>query len=239
MVTCIVQARMSSERLKGKVLKEILDHPMIIITLKRLQRSKYVDKIILATSDKEEDTPLYEKAKSEGFEVFRGSEDNVLQRYVECAQQYGGDSIVRITGDCPLIDPIMVDHVISYYSINEYDYVRFDVPHTMIRGFDVEIFSKEALLKTYGLAEKKEHKEHVTYYMYTHPEEFRIGLVHGQEFYNKEYRICVDTQEDFTVVTKIFEHFKDIFVTSKQVVRFLDNNPKVAVINQAILQKKN
>lgn len=186
LVICIVQARIGSTRLKGKVFKKILDIPMILFTLKRLEKSRYIDKVILATSDKEKDTPLFETVKASGFEAFRGDEENVLKRYVDCLNQYGGNIVVRITGDCPLIDPVIVDNVISYYKMNNYDYVRLDVPHTFIRGFDVEIFSKKALLTTYSKAHEKKYKEHVTYYMYTHPNEFNIGVVKGNQFYNKE-----------------------------------------------------
>lgn len=237
LVTCIVQARMGSTRLKGKVLKKIMDMPMILLTLKRLAKSRYIDKVILATSDKNEDTPLYEAVKSAGFEVFRGDEENVLKRYVHCLNKYGGDTVVRVTGDCPLIDSVIVDNVISYYQMNNYDYVRLDVPETFIRGFDVEVFSKDSLFKTYTLANEQRYAEHVTYYMYTHPDEFNIGVVKGDIFYNKDYRLCVDTIEDFTLVSNIFENLGDIFVSSKEVVKFLDSHPEIAYINKEITQK--
>lgn len=237
MVTCIVQARMGSERLRGKVLKEIQGYPIILLTLMRLQKTKYIDDIILATSEKEEDTPLYELVSNKGFKAFRGEEDNVLKRYVDCVNIHKGDYIIRITGDCPLIDPVIVDHVISYFFMHTYDYVRLDVPNTFIRGFDVEIFTKSALFKTYELAEKEEYKEHVTYYMYTHPEIFRIGVVKGKELYQKNYRLCVDTMEDFILVEKVFNHFGDIYVSSKDVIAFLDRNPEIANLNHSIIQK--
>lgn len=237
MVTCIVQARMGSKRLKGKVLKKIMDMPMILLTLKRLELSRYIDKVILATSDKDEDTPLYETVKASGFEVFRGDEENVLKRYVDCLNQYGGNTVVRITGDCPLIDPVIVDNVISYYHMNNYDYVRLDVPETFIRGFDAEVFSKDSLFKTYTLANEQRYTEHVTYYMYAHPDEFNIDVVKGDTFYNKDYRLCVDTIEDFTLVSKVFENFGNTFVSSKEIVKFLDNHPEIAYINKEIDQK--
>lgn len=236
-VVAIIQARMGSTRLKGKVLKRILDIPMIVITLKRLKKSKYIDKIVLATSNKKENDELCDVVKKAGFEVFRGDEDNVLKRYVDCIKCYSGDVVVRITGDCPLVDPIIVDNVISYYQINNYDYVRLDVPNTFIRGFDVEVFSKQVLFKTYSLAKEKKYTEHVTSYIYNHKDEFSIGIVKGNSFYNKNYRICVDTEEDFEVVRKIFEHFKDIYVSSKDVVNFLDNSPNVTSINKEVKQK--
>lgn len=238
MVTCIVQARMGSSRLRGKVLKEVLGIPMILVTLKRLQRSKYIDKLILATSDKSDDDPLYNLVKEAGFEVFRGDESNVLERYVKCVQEYGGDIIVRITGDCPLIEPLIADNVISHFKVYDDDYVKLDVPTTYIRGLDVEVFSKEALTKTYNLTNDPKYTEHVSYYMSVHPEEFKVGTVKGDGLYNRNYRLCVDTPEDFELISVIFDKFNNIHVPIKDVVGFLDANPEIAEINSKINQKE-
>ena len=237
MVTCIVQARMGSSRLPGKVLKEILRYPLILLNLKRLEKSVKIDKLIVATSNKPEDDPLYEVVKAAGYKVFRGEENNVLKRYRDCVTKYGGDTIVRVTGDCPLIDPGIVGNVISHYKMYDYDYVRLDVPDTFIRGFDAEVFSRDALEKTYNMALEDSHKEHVTAYMYHHPELFSAGKVCGENLFNKDYRLCVDTIEDLVLVTKVFEHFKDIYVPAKSVVKFLDDNPDIAAINSEIKQK--
>jgi spore coat polysaccharide biosynthesis protein SpsF len=237
MVTCIVQARMGSSRLKGKVLRKILGQPLILVNLKRLKKAVKIDKLILATSVRQEDDPLYETVKAEGYDVFRGDEDNVLKRYRDCVLEHGGDIIVRVTGDCPLIDPDIVDNVIAYFKMYDYDYVRLDVPDTFVRGFDVEVFSREALMKTCELAVEERYKEHVTAYMYHHPELFSIGRVHGDALYRKDYRLCVDTIEDFSMVTRIFEHFGDIYVSAKEAVGFLDNNPDIAAMNSEIVQK--
>lgn len=228
---------MGSSRLPGKVLKDILGYPLILLTLKRLEKSKEIDNLILATSDKSEDDLLYEKVKAAGYKVFRGDEGNVLKRYRDCVLEYGADVIVRVTGDCPLIDPDIVDNVISYYQMYDYDYVRLDVPDTFIRGFDVEVFSRKALKRTFELAREDRYKEHVTAYMYHHPKLFSIGKVCGEELFNKDYRLCVDTIEDFTLVSKVYEHFKDIYVPAGDAVKFLDDNPDIAVINNEVMQK--
>ena len=148
-ILCIVQARMGSERLPKKVIKPILGQPMIIYTLNRLKKSEYIDELALATTVEKRDDPLVNVVKREGYKIFRGDEDDVLKRFVDTYEKYGGDVIVRITGDCPLIDPIIVDNVITYFLFNDYDYVRLDVPDTFIRGFDVEVFSSETLLKVW------------------------------------------------------------------------------------------
>ncbi|WPC41050.1 glycosyltransferase family protein [Clostridium sp. JS66] len=248
-ILCIIQARMGSERLPGKVIKPIMDKPMILYTLNRLSKSKYIDKVILATSTEGREEPLVDVAKKDGYEVFRGHESNVLKRYKDASDKFCGDIIIRVTGDCPLIDAEIVDNVITYFKINNYDYVRLDVPDTFARGFDVEIFTKSVLDKvdktvnningdkTKNTEEINMYKEHVTYYIYKHPEEFKIGYVKGSNFYNKDYRLCVDTKEDFNLVETIYNNFKNEFVSAKEIVKFLDSNPKIARINEDIKQK--
>lgn len=236
-VLCIVQARMGSERLPGKVIKPILGKPMILHTLNRLSKSKYINELVLATSDLEKENELVEVVKEANYNVFRGSENNVLSRYKKTSDLFEGDIIIRVTGDCPVIDPIIVDNVISYFIMNEYDYVRLDVPDTFIRGFDVEVFSKEALNRTFKLAKEDRHREHVTLYMYENKDQFKIGYVKGEELYNKNYRLCVDTREDFKLITKIYEHFKDEFISAKEIIKYLDDNPELSKINVEVLQK--
>ncbi|APQ97962.1 cytidylyltransferase domain-containing protein [Clostridium botulinum] len=248
-VLCVVQARMGSERLPGKVIKPIMDKPMILYTLNRLNKSKYIDEIILATSIENKEQPLVDIVEKEGFKVFRGEENNVLKRYKDTVDKFGGDIIIRVTGDCPLIDPTIVDNVITYFKMNNFDYIRLDVPNSFIRGFDVEIFWKESLYKSYNIVNslednyeekgftKENYFEHVTLYIYNHREEFKVGYVKGEDFYNKEYRLCVDTKEDFVLVNNIYKHFKNEYVTSREVVEYLDKNPSIANINISIQQR--
>lgn len=213
-VLCIVQARMGSERLPGKVMKKINDKPMISYTLNSLKKSKYIDEIVLATSTLEINNPLADYVKSINFNVFRGDEDNVLERYKLAADKYDGDVIIRVTGDCPLINPIIIDHVITKFLMYDYDYVRLDVPNTFQRGFDVEVFSKIALDKVYNKVCSEENihnkeynpfREHVTYYIYNHQDEFKVGYVKGEGKYleNKEVNLSVDTEDDFNRVEEI------------------------------------
>jgi Spore coat polysaccharide biosynthesis protein F, CMP-KDO synthetase homolog len=236
-ILCVVQARMGSERLPGKVIKPILNKPMILHTLDRLSKSNYINELILATSELEKEELLVQIVKEAKYNVFRGSENNVLDRYKKASDLYKGDIIIRVTGDCPLIDPVIVDNVISNFIMNDYDYVRLDVPDTFIRGFDVEVFSKEALDKTFKSVKEDKHREHVTLYMYENRDKFKVGYVKGEELYNKNYRLCVDTKEDLELVTNIYEHFKDEFVSSKEIVKYLNDNPKLAQINLEVVQK--
>lgn len=236
-ILCIVQARMGSERLPGKVIKPILGKPMILHALDRLRKSKYINEIVLATSDLEKENELVDVVKEANYNVFRGSENDVLSRYKKASDLFEGDIIIRVTGDCPVIDPIIVDNVISYFIMNDYDYVRLDIPDTFIRGFDVEVFSKDALNKTFKMAKEDRHREHVTLYMYENKEQFKIGYVKGEELYNKDYRLCVDTEEDFKLITMIYEHFKDEFISAKEIIKYLNDNPQLSKINVEVLQK--
>lgn len=250
-ITCIVQARMGSERLPGKVIKKVLDKPMIITVLDRLKKSKYIDDIVLATSISEKEEVLVDKCEQYNYKVFRGSEADVLERYKEAADIYNKEKdgiIIRVTGDCPLIDAVILDNVVTNFICNDYDYVRLDVPETFVRGFDVEVFSKAALNKAYyavhenykGISKEEidMYKEHVTLYMYRNPDRFKIGYVKGSSFYKKNYRLCVDTEDDFKLISEIYNHFKDEVVSSKDVIKFLDNNKELASINSDVKQKK-
>lgn len=213
-IICIVQARMGSERLPGKVMREINGKPMISYTLNSLRKSRYVDNIILATSTLSINDSLAEYAKANGFEVFRGSEDNVLERFKRAADKYKGDIIIRVTGDCPLINPVILDNVITKFLMYDYDYVRLDVPDSFQRGYDTEVFSKAALDKVYNIVCSEDKinddtyqafREHVTYYIYDHQDEFKVGYVNGEGKYfeNRNVNLSVDTIEDFERVKKV------------------------------------
>lgn len=207
---------MGSERLPGKVMRKINGKPMISYTLNALKKSRYIDDVILATSTLKINDELAEYAKEAGFEVFRGSEDNVLKRYKDVADKYNGDVIIRVTGDCPLINPVIVDNVITKYLMYDYDYVRLDVPDTFARGFDTEVFSKKSLDKVYDIVcceeninrdEFQPFREHVTYYIYNHKDQFKVGVVKGEGKYfkNRDINYSVDRIEDFERVKEILE----------------------------------
>jgi len=236
MITCIIQARMGSERLSGKVLKEIDGKPMILHVLDRVSKSEKINQVILATSDLDRDTPLANAISSAGYNIFRGSEDNVLSRYVDAVSQFGGDTVIRITGDCPFIDPTIIDELIEQFESSDVDYLTNDVPNTVARGFDAEVFTKKALLKTVELADEPKYLEHVTHYIYTHKDDFKVKIVEGETWQNRQYRLCVDTAEDFELVSKIFDHFDNHFVSAKEVVEFLDKNQELTTINTSIKQ---
>lgn len=233
---------MGSSRLPSKVMRPILGVPMIRYTLERLQECKSVDTVVLATSDLPADDPLAEYVTAEGFHCFRGSEDDVLARYVAANQEYGGDVVIRVTGDCPLIAPELVDYMVAQYDALGQDYVKLDILESAPRGFDAEVFSREALERVSrivnALADYKNYKEHVTIYMYTHPEEFSFRIVSAPEPYHRHYRLCVDEMPDFQVVTAVYEHFQRANPTGLEIIQFLDEHPEIASLNEEIEQKK-
>lgn len=161
-ILAIVQARMGSTRLPGKALKKVNGKPLIEILLYRLSLAKKIDKIILATSENSENDELANLVEKLEYEVYRGSEDDVLDRYYRAAKKYQPTSIVRITGDCPIIDPELVDEVIDLYHNKNVDYASNTEPPTFPDGLDTEVFSFAALETAHQQATNSFDREHVT-----------------------------------------------------------------------------
>jgi spore coat polysaccharide biosynthesis protein SpsF len=205
MILAIVQARMSSSRLPGKVLKEIMGKPMLSLLLERLRYAKHIDRIIIATSDDETDDILAQFCENYSIDCFRGSLEDVLDRFYQAALAYKAEHIVRITGDCPLIDPYIVDEVISLHREKEYDYTSNTLSPTFPDGLDVEVVRFETLKMAWEQATLSSEREHVTPYIYKHPTLFRIGKYkHSCDL--SYMRWTVDEHEDLEFVTKIFQH---------------------------------
>ncbi len=206
-VLAIMQARMSSTRLPGKVLKDVGGIPMLQYELERLSRCMTIDKIVVATSTTSDDDVIERLCRKINFSCVRGSLDDVLSRYIESANKFPGyDIIVRVTGDCPLIDPLVVDKVVTFFKQPEFDYVS-NVPsggETYPDGMDVEVFSRAALMEAGEKATLFSELEHVTPYIRNHPE-FRQGGV-SADTDTSAYRLTVDTPEDFEVISFLIEH---------------------------------
>ncbi len=206
MIAVIIQARMGSTRLPGKILKKILGKTMIEHMIERVKRSKSIDKIILATTLNKEDAGLSVIAKRQKIDFYRGSEKDVLDRYYQAAKKFKADVVVRVTGDCPLIDSAVVDRVVNFYKKNmdKFDYVDNVLPPTFPDGMDVEVFSFSALERAWREAKLPSEREHVDPYIIYHPEIFRLGSVR----YKKDIsnlRLTVDNPEDLTLVRDIFK----------------------------------
>lgn len=202
----IVQARMTSTRLPGKVMKRVLGKPLLEYQLERLQRVKLADEIVIATTTNQTDEPIVELCNSLSVACFRGSEDDVLSRYYGAATAHKADLVVRVTSDCPLIDPQVIDTVIDYCLQNQshYDYVSNSLERTYPRGMDTEVFSFSTLQQAFGEATAQPDREHVTPFIYRQPARYRLGHVIYSEDCS-HHRWTVDTPEDFELIQKIIE----------------------------------
>jgi len=231
----IVQARMSSSRLPGKVLKELSGKPVIWHVFNQLSFSQKIDQIVLATSDNEEDDQLENWAKENSINFFRGDLDNVLKRFYDTALNYEGDVIVRITADCPLIDPSIVDEVVQKFLNGNYDYLSNTNPPTFPDGLDAEVFTFIALKEAYENAKLKSELEHVTPYIRNHPEKFKLGSFVGSKNY-ENLRWTLDNPEDYRLLSEIFDNlFKaNSYISYKTVLAFLAVNEELIEINSKI-----
>ena len=204
-IVAIVQARMGSTRFPNKVMQPICGTPMIGLLLERLSKAKCIDRIILATSSDSRNEPLTEYVRSLGFEVYPGSEDDVLDRYYQAAKKAGADVVVRITGDCPLIDPQLVDAVVAKFKENDVDYASNTIPPTYPDGLDTEVFTFKALEIAWSQAKDPHFREHVTPYICESRQFVRTNF--ASETDSSGERWTVDEPEDFEVIRKVFEHF--------------------------------
>lgn len=234
-VVCITQARMTSTRLPGKVMMPVLGRSLLAWHLDRLNHARRVDVVAVATVDAPESAPIVAVAAALGNPVTFGPEDDVLARYVSCAREHSADVVVRVTSDCPLIDPVLVDAAIERFLALGVDYLSLDI-RSFPRGFDCEVFTRAALEEAAAQACDPVEHEHVTPYIYRHPEKFRLAQLGGGD--GAEYRLCVDQMLDFQLVSHILTALagKDIFGW-RDVVDFLRANPDLAEINRDVCQK--
>ncbi|HEX5241068.1 MAG TPA: glycosyltransferase family protein [Candidatus Limnocylindrales bacterium] len=201
----IVQARTGSTRLPGKVLRPILGQPMIHRVMTRAARASTLDAVVLATTTLPEDDALAGLAQAAGWPVTRGSPTDLLDRYLQAAREHEAEVVVRITSDCPLIDPEVIDRVVEAFRAAEVDYASNTLePRTYPRGLDVEVVSLAALEQAGREDSNPAWREHATPYLYRHPERFRLLRVPFERDESRE-RWSVDTPEDETVVRRLYE----------------------------------
>lgn len=243
MIVCIIQARIGSTRLHGKVMKELRGKTVLSHVVDRVKRSKRLDKVIIATTKNKEDDEIVNECKKIGVEYHRGSVDNVLSRYYEVANNENADIIVRVTSDCPLIDPEIIDEMIKYFEkeneVGHIDYLSNSIIETFPRGFDVEIFTYDSLREAYNNAKLDYEKEHVTPYIYMNKDKFIIKNFSNDKNYS-QYRLTLDTIEDYILINNIYEHLyieNQIFYF-KDIINYLNQNPNISQINKDIKQKK-
>ncbi|WP_339179798.1 glycosyltransferase family protein [Oceanobacillus sp. FSL W7-1293] len=239
-ILAIIQARMGSTRLPGKVLKKILDKPLLEYQIERLRKCQTLDQIVIATTTKVADKPLVDFCQSLGVSYYRGSEEDVLSRYYEAATLYDGDVIVRLTSDCPIIDPEVVDKVVTSYLNNPvYDYVSNTLERSYPRGLDTSLITYSSLKEAYHKADDNLDREHVTRYIYNRPNEYDLLNISNDKNAS-HHRWTVDTNEDFRLITKIIESLYPVnpdFVLA-DMLHLLNENPDWVKINKHIEQKK-
>ncbi len=232
--TVIIQARTQSVRLPNKVLALINGKSLIWHIIERLKSCEMVEQIILATSNREEDKKLIEIANDCNILSFVGDENNVLSRFYEAALKFNADPIIRITGDCPLVDPYLLDKMLEFYLENNYDYVSNTIIPTYPDGLDIEIFSFKSLTKTFNEAKLKSEKEHVTPYIWKNPEIFQLYNYRNKEELSN-YRWTVDEQLDLELIRQIYFNFKPKIIFSFQdVIEMAKLNPQIFKINERI-----
>jgi spore coat polysaccharide biosynthesis protein SpsF len=238
-IFAIIQARMGSSRLPGKVMMEIKGTPLLGLLIERIKDSKLLDGIILATSTDKKDQAIENFCKKNNINCFRGNENDVLDRVLSAAKKYNAEIIVQITGDCPLVDSKLIDDIIRFYFNNNYDYISTFNTRTFPVGYDVRVFSVKLLDEISQITKDPEDREHVSIYIIKHPEKYKIGsFIAPKGLNHPEYRLVVDEKEDFELVKKIFENFSTFTFSIKDVTTFLEKNPSLALINKNITHKQ-
>ncbi len=234
----IIQARMGSKRLPAKVLKPVLGKPLLSYLLERLKKCKTLDSMGVATTTHFEDNAIATFCLENKIPFIRGSAEDVLARYVQAAKEWQAGTIVRITADCPLTDPVIVDEVISLYNRSHVDYVSNLHPRTFPRGLDVEVFSNKTLMEMSQRGIRKEDREHVTYYLRTHLEEF-LTTNYAEPVDESRHRWTVDTENDFLLIKKILETLFPIKpdFRMKDVLELFKKDPSLFAINTHVEQR--
>lgn len=237
----IIQARMSSTRLPGKVLKEIEGYSLLKMQIERLKLNNNLDEIVVATTDNPSDQVIIDFCKRESISFYVGSEEDVLSRYYYAAIHYDADVVIRMTADCPIIDSNVVNKVLDFFINNheKYDYVSNGLIQSYPRGMDTEVFSFRILEEAFYNAHQSYEREHVTAYIYDETNGYKLKNIPYDKDYSN-YRLTVDTPEDLELVTNLLEIIipsKGIYFTLEDIVEILDENPELVKINSKITQK--
>ncbi|MBC7949303.1 MAG: glycosyltransferase family protein [Chitinophagaceae bacterium] len=237
----IVQARMTSSRLPGKVLMTVLNKSLLEYQIERLRRVKLADEIVIATTDNGSEKPIVDLCERLTVTCFRGSEDDVLARYHGAAQASQADVVVRVTSDCPIIDPLVIDKVIQFYldHCGHYDYVSNALIRSYPRGMDTEVFSFQALDEAFREATRQPDREHVTPFICTQPQRYRLADVTYHEDYSN-HRWTVDTPADFELIRRIIGTLYPVNpkFSLEDSLALLEKFPDWARINANVEQKK-
>lgn len=238
-IVAVIQVRMGSTRLPGKVMMEIVGKPILELLIERLRHSKLIDQIVVATTNLKKDDVIVDLCKKLDISYFQGSEKDVMGRVLLALKQYNADVGVEIYGDCPLIDPAIVDSIIQYYirNIEKYDFVSNDLKTTYPPGLETEVYSVSAFADAADRTSDPDIREHSTLYMRQHPDMYRLHNIEAPpELHYPDTYIELDTPEDFKVIKTIYEslYSEGKIFSAQEMLDFLKQNPHIAEQNRRI-----
>ena len=239
-IVASIEARMGSSRLPGKVLKPVLGKPSLEWLIDRLGDSKYLNQIIVATTDLEKDQPLVDFCKTKNITCFRGSEQDVLDRVLKAVKSVNADLIVEITGDATLNDPDVVDECIELFLKTDADYVSNILDRSFPRGIVVQVFPTAVLEEVARLTQDPDDREHVSLYIYNHPERYQLQNLYADEARTwPELAVVLDTPEDYELIKKIAETLypQNPKFRTADIIRLLKERPDIRAINAHIQRK--
>ena len=238
-IVAIIQARMASSRLPGKVLMDLAGEPVLVRCVNRICRARSINEIVVATTSKPADDAILNLCRQKNWPCFRGSEEDVLDRFYHTAIKWRADLVVRITSDCPLIEPIIVDQVVQDFLKRQpkVDYVsNFLPPRTFPRGLETEVIGLNVLERAWREDQNPAWREHVTPYIYKNPALFQIySVTHARDY--SHMRWTVDTSEDLDFVRRIYDHFGQDLFSWEEVLALLEVHPEWLEINRHVQQK--
>lgn len=234
-VVGIIQARMGSTRLRGKVLRPLAGEPMLARCVERLRHAATLDRVVVATTTRPEDDVIVDLCRARGWAWFRGDCDDVLDRYYRAARQHYADVVVRVTSDCPLLAPRVVDPVVR--ALGGADLASNVIPrHSWPRGLDAEAVRMDALERAWRDDRDPATREHVTLYIKRHPQHFRlVGVNHDEDL--SEMRWTVDTPEDYAFASRVYPHFGHDAFSWREVLALVRARPEIARLNGHVAQK--
>jgi len=241
-IVAIIEARMSSSRLPGKVLLKANNITMLDHLIDRLNEVKKIDEIIIATTLKNCDDLIVDFSKRKEVKFFRGSEEDVMSRVIGAAKFCSADLIVEITGDCPIIDPNIIEQIINIYLANNVDYVSNATIRSYPDGMDTQVFSLDILEKSYKMTNDFLDREHVTLHIRNNPDIFSsINVIAPPEIYNPDLGLTLDEEEDYLFIKNIIENLydKNKFFTCLDIINYLKRNKSLLLINNHIKRKGN
>ena len=240
MTVAIITARMGSSRLPGKAMLDLAGAPMLQRMVGRVRHAALVEDIVVATTTDPADDILEDLCRTIGCSCFRGAKDDVLDRVLKAAEKTHASEVVHLTGDCPYIDPVLIDQTILFFRRNALDYAGNNLNGTFPIGLDVRMFSLAVLRDVAARTQDHIDRAHVTYYMYKHPEIYAVGGWDAPAGTDSHFRLTVDEFLDYKLARFVFEAFKDTLetFTTEQMLSFLVLNSEMAAINSNVRQKK-